>query len=100
MESLVCSLLGVLLAVLVIWNFLLQASLKELKGLIQSGYNSNERYYEANKERIDCLNNKYNAICYGWDLIMDHLGLEIVHTPAKDEVIKSEKQCHKKEKAK
>ena len=63
MESLVCTLIGVLLAVLVIWNFLLQASLKELKGLIQSGYNTNEHYYEANKERIDRLNTKHSAIC-------------------------------------
>jgi len=74
------------------WNFLLQASLNEVKELLKAGYNSNEGLYEANKERIDCLSKKHSAICYGVYLIMAHLGLQIVHTPSKDEVVAIEKE--------
>ena len=98
METMFFVLIGVALFALVVWSFLLQASLGELKELFRAGYNSNEGLYEANKERIEILSKKHNAVCSYMDLVMDHLGIKIVRTPSKDEVVEIEKI--KKEKSK
>jgi len=98
METMFFVLIGVALFALVVWNILLSCSLKDVEERLRLVYGSQDSFNEANRDRFRTVIEAHNELRRYFGMVLEYLGIEIVNTQAKDEVVEIEKI--KKEKSK